>query len=83
MDLEKEIEALKKRIKLLEEFQELKKKVEELEKQTTKPNEIYIPYPVYPTYPRPWREYPYYPSPYYGTVTVGDTGYLSGGTQSQ
>jgi hypothetical protein len=43
MDIEKEIEALKKRVKLLEDLRELQKKVEELEKQIAKP------------IPSPWR----------------------------
>ena len=63
MKIEQEIETLKKRVKLLEEFRELQKKVEELEKQIAKPLIPYIPYyPVYPPRQNPypnWRnEYP-------------------------
>jgi hypothetical protein len=56
MKLEQEIETLKKRVKLLEEFRELQKKVEELEKQIAKPIVPYIPY--YPVYPQPYTPYP-------------------------
>ncbi len=71
MKVEKEIEALKKRVKLLEEFRELQKKVEELEKQIAKNPVIpYIPY--YPLYPQPYSPNPY---PWWGcpTITSGET----------
>ena len=60
MKIEQEIEALKKRVKLLEEFRELQKKVEELEKQIAKPIIPSVPYyPVYPCQPIP-NPYPWW-----------------------
>ena len=70
MDLEKEISELKRRIELLETFQELKKKVEELEKASQE-KQIFIPYSYYPAYPQPIWPQPIYP--WYGTTTWADT----------
>ena len=66
MKIEQEIEALKKRVKLLEEFRELQRKVEELEKQIAKPIIPYIPSYQdlkhhYPVYPQPYTTTPYHP----------------------
>lgn len=78
MDLKKEIEELKERIKMLEMLIELKKKVEELEKENSK--QVFIPYP-YPV-PQPYITYyrPTYP-PYYQpiwTTTWGTTSTIDG-----
>jgi len=67
MEIEQEIEALKRRVKLLEEYRELQKKVEELEKQISKPIIPYIPY--YPVYPQPYNPNPY---PWWGYPTTTD-----------
>ena len=74
MKIEQEIETLKKRVKLLEEFRELQKKVEELEKQITKPIIPYVPY--YPVYPQPPIPNPY---PWWGITwtTDGNTSILT------
>ena len=78
MKIEQEIEGLKKRVKLLEEFRELQKKVEELEKQIAKPIIPYIPY--YPIYPQPYIPNPY---PWWKYWTVTTNGNTSMSTDSQ
>ena len=78
MKIEQEIEGLKKRVKLLEEFRELQKKVEELEKQIAKPIIPYIPY--YPIYPQPYTTTPY---PWWREITWTTDDNTSMSTDSQ